>query len=405
MRARCRILFMATAVTLFVALAWAAYLHFVKGLGWAEWTGFGEFTAQTGQHYRAKTLWDLLELLLVPVALVIGAWWLNRSEKNIERQIAADNRCEAALGSYLRMMTDLFIKGKLHLSPPNDPVRTLARAQTLATLKGLDPERKAQVLQFLYEADTLGKSPLVSLQQADLSRGILNKMILAGADLSFTCFIRANLAKANLNQANLYGAYLYYADLTDARLHNANLDKAIAFDANLCNARLNGARLNQADLAGAKLVGAKLRNTQMNRCRLVQCNFRAAELVNANLARAQLRQASLRETDLRKANLDGADLCRANLTDAFLSGASLVGADLSRANLTRADLRGADLTGADMRQAKLSMARLDGADLTATNITTRQLASAQSTHDAIIPEGLDSGGDQGQETSSPAVKT
>ncbi len=69
----------------------------------AGWTGFGEttFTKET-THYkdstttidvaqdprRAKTLWDWLQLLIVPAALAAGGFLLNRALA--ERQRAAD---------------------------------------------------------------------------------------------------------------------------------------------------------------------------------------------------------------------------------------------------------------------------------------------------------------------------
>src|SRR5690348_16488872 len=56
---------------------------------------------------RGKTLWDWLQLAIVPVVLTIGVWWLNhlqqqrdqrladRREKS-EREISLDNQHEAA---------------------------------------------------------------------------------------------------------------------------------------------------------------------------------------------------------------------------------------------------------------------------------------------------------------------
>lgn len=60
-----------------------------------------------------KTLWDWLQLLIVPLVLALGAFWLNQIQKDrdqkaaeqraqAERAIADDNQREAAL----QMQTD-----------------------------------------------------------------------------------------------------------------------------------------------------------------------------------------------------------------------------------------------------------------------------------------------------------
>jgi uncharacterized membrane protein len=40
------------------------------------WTGFGPYNEQL-QGPRAKTLWDWLELIIIPLVLAIGAWILS----------------------------------------------------------------------------------------------------------------------------------------------------------------------------------------------------------------------------------------------------------------------------------------------------------------------------------------
>ncbi len=51
----------AVVVTIIV-IAFLAFQRFIQGkAAWADWTGFGP-----------KTLWDLLELLIIPAALGIG---------------------------------------------------------------------------------------------------------------------------------------------------------------------------------------------------------------------------------------------------------------------------------------------------------------------------------------------
>ena len=73
---------------------------------------------------EVKTLWDWMELLIIPLFLAGGAFFLNRSEKEIERQtvenhaklereIAIDRQQVDALQSYLDRMANLLLIDKL----------------------------------------------------------------------------------------------------------------------------------------------------------------------------------------------------------------------------------------------------------------------------------------------------
>jgi hypothetical protein len=96
------------------------------------WTGFGSETSEPKQH--AKTLWDWLQLLIIPIMLVIGGFWLNRIQNSreqriaekrakTERGIASDNQREAALQEYIDRMSELLLEKKLRKSKPGDEVR------------------------------------------------------------------------------------------------------------------------------------------------------------------------------------------------------------------------------------------------------------------------------------------
>ncbi len=73
--------------------------------------------------------------------------------------------------------------------PENASLGTVARAQTLAVLEGLDPDRKRILLQFLYESNLIKvDKPVISLaganlEEAKLEGASLNSAHLEGADL------------------------------------------------------------------------------------------------------------------------------------------------------------------------------------------------------------------------------
>ena len=286
-----------------LALAAVVILAALIALGYTQdWTGFKDFIEPTGVYHPAKTLWDWLELLVIPIALGLGVWWLNRSERRnelkiaeqraqTERQIAADRLQEETLQAYLDRLLDLLVEEDLYQEPETSKASQVARIRTLTVLRRLDGKRKGLVLRFLHE----------SLLIHALSE-IGPPIILANADLS--------------------GADLHKADLT------------------------------QADLSVIDLSHADLRDAVLSGTKLIEANLRGADLSGADLSGADMEGADLSDAWLEWADLSGANLSAANLSDASLAGANLIGANLSGANLSGAYLVGEYVTSEQLAEAK-----------------------------------------------------
>lgn len=266
--------------------------------------------------FETKTLWDWMELLVIPVVLAVGAFYLNRSERTVERQIAerrikedrqlaedranlereivTDRQQEAALQAYLDRMADLLLHEKLRTTE-SEEIRDIARIRTLTVLRGLDATRKAMALHFLHEAELISRrNPVVSLKGADLRHAKLKAADLRGADLSY---------------ANFYNANLFDADLSGADLNNAVFNDAILFNTNLNGTNLSSTYLNRADLRSSNLVGANLSG--------------------AYLDETDLRGSVLSDTDLSEACLAGANLAGAKIPkDRLIKAKSLEGATM-----------------------------------------------------------------------------
>ncbi len=98
--------------------------------------------AKTQPPQTAKTLWDWLNLLIVPVVLAVGGFLFNRFLDQRSKSIAADQQREDAWQGYLDKMSELLTTKDLRKSKPGSPERDVACARTLAVLPGLDPIRK-----------------------------------------------------------------------------------------------------------------------------------------------------------------------------------------------------------------------------------------------------------------------
>lgn len=435
--------FLATAITVaFVAVV--VFIFAVNTLGW-DWTGFNGGEGPVTIHVPARdtvvpparTLWDWLQLLIIPLVLAIGGLWFSQIQKDrelkaaelrvqtereaaenraqTEREIAQDNQQETTLQEYIDKMSGLLLDEELCKPTAKEEARKIARVRTLTVLPRLNGKRKGTVLQFLYEAQ------LINLDEQVID--------LDGADLR-----EANLLAANLSEANLSGVNLEEAYLVGVKLKGANLSTAVLNGANLVGADLSGADLHEATMYGVNLNATRLRGASLRGASLVKADF--SKVMNKNymsgtetwaifnsikhidnLVAIESRAAVIEGRAISNKNnltltfADGADLSEADLSGAHLTAADLSGANLSSANLSganlgalsrkqddvdlskeRATLRGANLsnailTGADLTDTILSEADLTQANLNGAKITQEQLDEAKSLQRATMPDG------------------
>jgi uncharacterized protein YjbI with pentapeptide repeats len=246
-----------------------------RGIAWPRWTGL-----------QGKTVWDVLQLLIVPLMLAaIGFWFTMQQDTRqqtiederaqAERELAMGRAQDEALQAYLDQMGNLLLEKDLRSSEEDSEVRTLARARTVTVIQRLDSDRNGNVIRFLDEAGLIGKEESsirlltgadlrgahlqgIDMSGPDLSGPDLSGADLEGADLSGAALIEADLSRAHLNHTNLSDAELYNADL-----NHAFSDRVILREANLQGADLNFARITQEKLDEAQsLKGAIMPNGQ-----------------------------------------------------------------------------------------------------------------------------------------------
>src|ERR1044071_5382720 len=71
----------ALAAILLIAVTIAGYWF-----GW-QWTGLNAYIDPTGGYQAGKTLWDWMDLLIVPVVIGAAAYWFRQTEAdNQQRQ-------------------------------------------------------------------------------------------------------------------------------------------------------------------------------------------------------------------------------------------------------------------------------------------------------------------------------
>ena len=224
-----------------------------------------DYAQEKGHHKLTgsahKTLWDWLQLLILPVVLAAGATWFiftqtqisfesSQMQHDTDVQIALDQQQQETLVAYQKDISDLLLTQNLGSSKAGDEVRVVARARTLSTLRILDSKRKGLLTRFLYDAQLItGAIPIISLMNADLRSADLSDSDLRGADLNGAHLEGADLIRADLSEANLSRTHLSEADLSGTHLQAADLGNA---------------DLRDADLSGADLSGANVTTEQLN---------------------------------------------------------------------------------------------------------------------------------------------
>jgi uncharacterized protein YjbI with pentapeptide repeats len=385
-----------------------------------DWTGLNatDFTStpqnitRTIAYQPGKTLWDWLQLLIIPAVLAVAGYIINltisrgeqaateqraKSEREAvekraetERAIAKDNQREAALQAYINEMSELLLEKNLRESTVTDEVRTIAHVRTLTVLPRLDGKRKRNLLQFLYDAGLIDrKHQIIDISDADLSEADLWGVILyrdkwiIDNSLNKKSFTRveADLSGVDLRNANLNGANLNGVKLGAANETQLIIDLSYSNGTNiasLCGAKLVNARLCGADLGGVDLHGADLSQAILGGAYLMLADLSEANLHGADLSiKAFIEAYTPYGEDPDTIEFSGANLKLAKLQGANLTDANLTDANLSQADLSKANLGGANLQGADLREANLTDAI----------ITPEQLKKIKSLKGATMRDG------------------
>ena len=304
-----------------------------------NWTGFGKYQNSNGYLEREKTLWDWMNLLIVPMALGIGAYLLNRSERATEKQIANERILENTLQDYLDKMTELLLKENLRESEYNDEARSIARSRTLTALRILDNSRKGILLKFLHELGLISRNPIIKLKGADLSGVNLRK---------------ANLSGANIKASTIKGGNMEQTRLIEANLRYCEIEKSIFSRASLLGADLS---LVQGD--GTNFIRSTLENVNFDSASLKKSLFTSAHGVKANFQSAQLQQSNFESSNLQFANFNRANLENASFENTNLTGATFRGANLQNTNFKGAILDDVDFSFANLKRAKLKSTQLE----------------------------------------------
>ena len=222
---------------------------------------------RTEVYQPGKSLWEWLQLLIIPAVLALGGYLFAFNISKNEQGIASDNQQQAALQAYFDKMSELLLHEHLGESPPPNEAVVIARARTATVLRILNPSRCASIIQFLSQVGVL-RLCVENSAKSSFDWPLKNEYSLAGIELPETNFNSVDLSMIHLEGANFYRAFLREANLEGTDLSRANLQRANLMHANLQKANLSGANLQGARLFGADLQGANLVGTDLEKANL-----------------------------------------------------------------------------------------------------------------------------------------
>lgn len=317
-------------VTVAVVVAFATLAYRRRWL----WTGIpadaGDGTS--GMPPRpAKTLWDWLQLAIVPLAVALAVFALNAAQADREakraderakldreiedrraereRVIADDRAQNDSLRAYLQQMSELIVRQDLMSRRRAAGALALAQTLTFTILRQLDGRRKGIVVRFLADAkliqNTFEPPPIIDLTDADL-RGA----VLRSAWLDQTYFGGADLRGADFESASLDGAYFVDANLRGARFVDTTIDHAY----------FSGADLRDADFTDAGVLDDRV-TRHADRVAFSRSCLSGARFVNGALTPALFDATAGRNVDFSGASLGRASFDGAELANVGFEGA------------------------------------------------------------------------------------
>jgi uncharacterized protein YjbI with pentapeptide repeats len=229
-----------------------------------KWSGF-----------QKKTLWDWLQLLIIPLMLALGAFYLNSASESsrVQEQIKQE-----ILTDYFSKMQDLIVEtkkvketsGYKESHPKDQEVMLLpefsstAQALTLSVLEQLDGKRKGKVITYLAESQLItitvdnnkpSTQPEIKLDGANLddielgNNGQRNSL----NENEMTIINQIQIKNANMKRANLSGLRSRYSGLNGSNLENATLENVDFTGSIMVDLRFINGQITDVDFTDVKL--------------------------------------------------------------------------------------------------------------------------------------------------------
>jgi uncharacterized protein YjbI with pentapeptide repeats len=249
------------------------------------WRVFAIISNFKWSGFQKKSFWDWLQLLIIPLMLALGAFYLNSAADFRDYQIAQEQKHQEILTDYFSKMQDLIVETKKSKQTPGSKesnseerllleFRPTAQALTLSVLEQLDGKRKGKVITYLAESqlitannDNQSSLPEVendnpsSLPEIKLNGANLKEIVLKNVDLYSIIDMKnkdriingIKINNANMERANLSKVNLFKSDLMGSNLENATLQNVNFAGSTMKSSRFINGQITDVDFTGVNL--------------------------------------------------------------------------------------------------------------------------------------------------------
>lgn len=226
------------------------------------WTGFGESYKKPNIE-PAKTLFDWLRILILPLSLGLLSWLYKEDEKTKERKKEKSKNEKEAYSKFVDGITELIKNHGLTSNLPSASTRAIAFKKLCLTLEEVDESVKGQIIQFLYQSNLIDSAPKFVLVGAEFGKTKLDNIILVDSEIKSAYFQNSSIKNAKLNNACFDSCNFENSDFTESHVNNTDLSYTNLKGSKLREMDLTTVIFEGADLTNADLSGSTIRREQL----------------------------------------------------------------------------------------------------------------------------------------------
>lgn len=340
-------------------------------------------------HQQSKTLWDWLQLLLVPIILILGGFWLNRSESrhSLEMQksindtnlsIEKERFEDGILNSYINDIAQMIINSDTAKLRTNR-IMAVYKIKTLTTLNRLNSERRNYLIQFLVDSKMLNYWDFLSdFKNIHVSGIFFN-------DVSFDDFkfIGSSISSSRFFSCSIQSSKSSHSDFTSSMFNDMKINIFDISSSKFIQSSLVKVIFSECKIKDSKFYGSKIQHSSLGNSTIESSDLSCSTISNTNFSdtkfyccdfiRSSIKDSSFIDVDFWNVNFSNTELINVtieNLISPEVKGTpnniKLIGSTLKNVKMIDSHLLNFDFSGAF----------LENVDFTGSNITRNQIEKA-----------------------------
>jgi uncharacterized protein YjbI with pentapeptide repeats len=237
-------------VTLLIKLRFAGYV-------WLDFWGF-----------EGKTVWDVLDLLIVPISLVLFTTFITRRDT-----------VEINIQDYMDFIFEKIRDVDLTNNKVIQRIQPVLQIKTDLIFTKLHQSQYEQVLQFLSSMKLLGydsnKSPVIFLPSLNLENVSVSNLYLLEQNMFYSSFNNCDFIDADFSKTNFT-----LATFQNCSLIKGNFSESFFQNTNFKNNRLALSLFYKSDLSEINFSWSDLTRAKFSKTCLIKVNFSHCVLYN-----------------------------------------------------------------------------------------------------------------------------